>query len=158
MEAAVKLGRFARVRQRLKQISQQRKKVQHYIRSIFVHLLFTSIFVYNIWVSDEQRYYSVNALREMFVYEEFGDFNVLSYPDIVTVAEMYDWMDSVLIGNFYGAATFDGAGDNMKRLDGLNTDRWLLGGVFRKIGGVRIGTLRANKRPEGCGVKTNLFA
>lgn len=155
LEAAVKLGRFATVRRRLKDISRQRKKVQHYIRAICLHVLFTFIFVYNIWVSDEERYYSVNALREMFVYEEFGDFSVLSYPDIVTVAEMYDWMDSVLVGNFYGAATFDDAHSNVVRLDGLTTDRWMLGGVFRKIGGVRIGTIRANKR--GCGTNTNLF-
>ena len=155
LEAAVKLGRFATVRRRLKDISQQRKKVQHYIRSICLHVLFTFIFVYNIWVSDEERYYSVNALREMFVHEEFGENSVLSYPDVVTVAEMYDWMDSVLVGNFYGAATFDDADDDIARLDGLNTDRWMLGGVFRKIGGVRIGTIRANRR--WCGTTTNLF-
>ena len=157
MEAAIKLGRFVSVRKRLKDIARQRKKVQHYIRAIFLHLVFTIIYVSNIWVSDEERYYSVNALREMFVYEEFGDDSIMSLPAIITVAEMYDWMDSVLVGNFYGPATFDNAGDDVKRLDGLSTEKWLLGGVFRKVGGIRIGTIRANKLTHGCNIKTDLF-
>ncbi len=148
IEAAVKLGRFALVRKRLKAISHQRRKVQHYIKAILVHACFMLVFVMNNVTSDEDRYYGASRLNEAFVSDTWGDHHT-AMEDVISVSEMYDWMDEILVGNYYGSVTFDGVDETVL------TRRWLLGGAYRKVGGIRVGQLRAKAVP--CPLQTTLF-
>ena len=140
LDAAIKLGRFVTVRRRLRQIAAQRRKVQRYIRSILVFLLFIFVFVNRNSSSDEDLFFSSRSVSEVFV-------EPLDFGEIVTVAHMWEWLSGTMCNNYYGQDTFDG-------VPNIDRDHWLLG-TYRKVGGLRIGTLRVKKKP--CGIASKMF-
>jgi hypothetical protein len=140
VDAAIKLGRFVTVRRRLKAIAARRRKVQRYIKSIVVFLVFIVVFVLRNSSSDEDLFYSADKISEIFVEPK-------DYGDIHTVSGMWEWLSGTLCDNYYGQATFDGV-ENPSR------DRWLFG-TYRKVGGLRIGTLRVKKK--SCGISSKMF-
>jgi hypothetical protein len=140
LDAAIKLGRFVTVRKRLRQIAAQRRKVQSYIRNIVIFTLFIVVFVLRNSSSDEDLYFSNRAVSEIFVAP-------LDFGEIVTVGNMWEWMEGTLCGNYYGQGTFD-------EIDNVDREFWLFG-TYRKVGGIRIATLRVQKK--SCGIQSKLF-
>ena len=140
LDAAIKLGRFVTVRKRLKAIAGKRRRVQKYIREILVFLVFLFVFINRNSSSDEDGFFSADRMAETFC-------EPLDFGEIVTVAHMWAWMEGTMCDGFYGQTTFDG-------IENPDRDRWLLG-TWRKVGGLRIGTLRVKKK--SCGISTSLF-
>ena len=140
LDAQIRLGKFVTVRKRLRAIAAQRRKVQRYIKSIVVFIVFMVVFVMRNSSSDEDLFFSNAKIADAFVGER-------DFYEINTASDMWDWVSGTLCDTYYGQSTFDG-------VENEDRDRWLFG-TYRKVGGIRVATLRVKKKP--CGLASKMF-
>jgi len=94
-------------------------------------------------------HYMLNALDEVFVGEEFGDYNEKAYMDIRTFEEFYEWAEGPFLQGLLPGEYYDGTV--------IDKDKNRVAYYNRVVGGVRMRQLRVEPN-KGCDIATNVVS
>jgi hypothetical protein len=137
-EASIKIGKFFRVKERLRVIARKKKTTARMVRKIFFYLFFVMVTLRaNLELSNPQEYNLVQRLRGNFYHDsEIGE---QAMEEVVTIANFWEWIETRFIPQYYSTVTFDGEDQPRLKND--------IFAYNRKVGGVRFGQVRLKKKP-----------
>ena len=135
-EASIKIGKFFRVKERLRVIARKKKTTARMVRKIFFYLFFVMVTLRaNLELSNPQEYNLVQRLRSNFYHDsEIGE---QAMEEVVTIANFWEWIETRFIPQYYSTVTFDGEDQPRLKND--------IFAYNRKVGGVRFGQVRLKK-------------
>ena len=116
--------KFRRVRKRLKDLAERKRKISRHIRKLLFFICFCIVFFYYNTYSDADQFYQVNALESLFDNGHVSD-----------VRGIHKYIQEDVIQNYYTSSA---------TLSSKDSERYLLGATM-KVGAWRIGTLRVNE-------------
>ena len=137
-EASIKIGKFFRVKERLRVLARKKKNTARMVRKIFFYMFFVIVtLIANYELSNRQEHYLVQRLSSAFFLDnEFGE---QAMAEVVTIANFWEYIHSRFLPQYYSSVTFDGTEQPSLRND--------IFAYNRKVGGVRVGQVRFKKKP-----------
>ena len=137
-EASIKIGKFFRVKEKLRFLARKKKNTARMVRKIFFYIFFVVVTIYaNYELSEASEYQLVQRLKAAFF--EDNEFGEQAMAEVATIGNFWEYMETRFLPQYYSTVSFDGE-DHPE----LQNDIF---GYNRKVGGVRIGQVRLKKKP-----------
>eukprot|EP00944_MAST-04C_sp_MAST-4C-sp1_P010441 g10441.t1 len=137
-EASIKIGKFFRVKEKLRFLARKKKNTARMVRKIFFYIFFVLVTLYaNYELSEGSEYQLVQRLKATFF--EDNEFGEQAMAEVASIGNFWEYMETRFLPQYYSTVTFDG-----KDHPELQNDIFAYN---RKVGGIRIGQVRLKKKP-----------